>query len=109
VIDETRTNARKIHHGLDAHVKQRGPRPDARAHEDRRRADCAGRERDPAPGDPLACWTGFDLYANGPVVFEYDPVDETPRPDFEVETMTGRQEVGDRSGQAQAVTPALRE
>jgi hypothetical protein len=109
VVRDARTDAGEIHHRLNAEVEQRGLGPDARPHEDGRRADRAGCEGDAPPEDPFSLCTGLDFYPDGPVVLDEDAADEAVRPDGEVEPLTGGQQVGDRGRKPQAVSPVLRE
>ena len=84
---------------------------DARAQEDRRRADRAGGEGDPPPAGPVLARPP-DCRLRSPTARW--PANRTRltrhmRPDGEVGPLPGRQQVGDRGGQAQAVAPVLRE
>src|SRR6266550_3376484 len=83
--------------------------PDARSHEDGRRADRAGCEGDAPPEHPFSLCTGPDFYPDGALVLEEDAADETLGPDGEVQPLAGGQQVGDRGGKPQAVSPVLRE
>jgi hypothetical protein len=76
-------------------------------HEDGRRADRAGCEGDTPPEHAFSRCTRLDFYPDGLVVLEEDAADETLRPDGEVGPLPGGQQVGDRGGKAQAVSPVL--
>ena len=91
MVHEARTDAGEIHHRLNAMVEQRGLGPDARPHEDGRRADRAGGEGDTPPEDPFSLGTGLDFYPDGPLALEEDAADETLGPDGEVGPLPGGQ------------------
>ena len=86
---------------------QRGAWPDARPHEDRRRADRAGCEGDAPPEDPFSLCTGLHFDPDGLVVLDANAADEALRPDGEVGPLPGGEQVGDRGGKPQAVSPVL--
>ena len=87
---------------------ERGLRPDARAQQDRRRADGTGRQGDAPPANLLGPARDVDVHADRPVLREENPVDETMRPDDEVGPVPGGQHVGERRRQTQAAPPVLR-
>jgi hypothetical protein len=109
VIHEARTDAGQIHHRLNAMVEQRDSWPDARPHEDGRRADRARGEGDTPPEHPFALCTELEFYPDGQLALEEDAADVTLGPDGEVGPLPGRQQVGDRGGKPQAVSAVLRE
>ena len=109
VVHEAGADAGQLHDRVDAEVEQRALWPDARAHQDGRRADRAGGERDPPPEDRFRGPTGLEHYPDGPPALEQDAADEALGPDGEVEPLTGRQQVGDRCGEPQAAASVLRE
>ena len=82
-------------------------RPDARAHEDRWRADRARCDRDSSPVDRLRLAIGVELHAERPVVCDQHPVDETMRPDDEIAPFADGQKVGDRGREAETAAAVL--
>ena len=96
VIGETRANAGKVRDGLDAQASQRSYGADARAKQDRRRADGAGGQSDAPPAELYTLALASKLHADRPVAADQDPVDQAVRLDGEVGPVPGRQQVGDR-------------